>query len=254
MAFAAKKSTGPIEISPIRTRSVTVAIRGNRPLILNRMTEKARQELLLPAKKSAATRRSTLKHDVFEEFRSSPYIINDDEAPTLLAFPASAFKAAMVTAAGRVPGGVKAEIRELVWVDGDLVPIYGVPQLLMSVTRSAGINRTPDIRTRAIVPDWATIIRITFTDGLITESSIINLLSAAGMISGMGDWRPQKGSGTFGQFELVNEDDEDLMSIVAAGGRAAQQAAMDDPEPYDSETEELLSWFSAEIRSRGIAA
>lgn len=254
MVLARKKNAGPIEIQPIRTRTITVGIKGTRPLILNRLTEKARQELLMPARKSAATRRSTLKHDVYDEFRSSPYTIPDDDAPTLLGFPASAFKQGMVEAAGRVPGGVKAEIRQLVWTEGDLAPIYGSPRLLMSVTRSAGMNRTPDVRTRTIVPEWGTVIAVTFTDGLITETSIANLLSAAGQIMGVGDWRPEKGSGTFGQYELVNEDDPELQRIMEAGGRDVQQSAMDNPIPYDVETEELLSWFDGELKARGIAA
>src|SRR5699024_3332029 len=145
----------------------------------------------------------------------------------LLGFPASAFKQGMVAAAGRVPGGVKAEIRQLVWTEGDLLPIYGTPKLFMSVTRSAGINRTPDVRTRVIVPEWATVVPVTFTEGLITETSIVNLLSAAGEICGLGDWRPEKGSGTFGQYDLVNSDDEAFQSIVKNGGRATQGEAME---------------------------
>lgn len=254
MAIGQKKNTGPIEIQPIKTRTITVGIRGTRPLIQNRLTEKARQELLMPARKSVASRRSTLKHDVYAEFQSAPYIFPDDDAPTLLGFPASAFKQGMVEAAGRVPGGVKAEIRQLVWVEGDLVPIYGKPELLMSVVRSAGMNRTPDVRTRVIVPEWATVVNVTFADGLITETSIVNLLSAAGTICGTGDWRPEKGSGTFGQYELITIDDADLIEIMENGGRDVQQAAMDDPQPYDMETAELLSWFDGELKSRGIAA
>lgn len=253
MAFA-KKPTGPIEIQPIRTRTITVGIKGVRPLILNRLTEKARQELLMPARKSAATRRSTLKHDVYDEFRSAPYIIPDDDAPTLLGFPSSAFKQGMVAAAGRVPGGVKAEIRQLVWTEGDLLPIFGTPQLLMSITRSAGINRTPDVRTRVIVPEWAATVHITFTDGLITETSVVNLLSAAGQLCGAGDWRPEKGSGTFGQYDIVTVDDPDFLRIVEGSDRASQQEAMDNPEPFDMETSELLTWFDDELKQRGIAA
>lgn len=253
MAIPQKKASGPIEIQPIKTRTITVGIRGTRPLIQNRLTEKARQELLMPARKSVASRRMTLKHDVYEEFQSAPYVFPDDDAPTLLAFPASAFKQGMVEAAGRVPGGVKAEIRQLVWTEGDLLPVYGMPKLLMSVTRSAGMNRTPDVRTRVIVPEWATVVRITFTEGLITETSIVNLLAAAGQICGIGDWRPEKGSGTFGQYELINEDDAELARIMEMG-RGEQIAAMEHPEPYDMETSELLSWFDGELKSRGIAA
>jgi hypothetical protein len=34
-------------------------------------------------------------------------------------------------------------------------------------------------------------------------------------------------------------------------GRKAQAQAMKEPKYYDTETEELLSWFDAEIKRRG---
>lgn len=71
------------------------------------------------------------------------------------------------------------------------------------------------------------------------------------MIQGVGDWRPEKGSGNFGQFELVSEDDPDYLRIIGTGGRQAQIGAMESPAPYDQDTEELLAWFDSEIDRRG---
>jgi hypothetical protein len=86
---------------------------------------------------------------------------------------------------------------------------------------------------------------------MLKEQVIANLFAIAGLTNGIGDWRPQKGSGTFGQFKLVSLDDPDFKRVVKTGGRAAQMEAMENPVPYDDETEELLRWFDAEYKRLG---
>ena len=90
-----------------------------------------------------------------------------------------------------LPGARKAQIGRLVQVkEGtyrDLIPIYGEPQLLMSVTRSADMNRTPDIRSRCIIPNWAAQITISFVLPTLRETAVVNLLAAAGITAGVGD-------------------------------------------------------------------
>jgi hypothetical protein len=71
------------------------------------------------------------------------------------------------------------------------------------------------------------------------------------MVSGVGDWRQEKGSGNYGCFKLVSEDDKDYQRIIKTMGRKAQVKAMAEPECFDAETEELLSWFEAETKRRG---
>ena len=245
-----------IEIRPIKTMSIALAILGVRPLILNRLAEKARQELLLPrgGRKTQADRAASLKHDPLSEFRASPYVLADDDEPTYIGHMSSAFKGAMMSAALDLPGAKKAQIGRLVYVEGDLVPIYGVPEMFMAITRSADIGRTPDVRTRAIVPRWAANVVVTFATPLLNERSVVNLLAAAGQICGVGDWRPEKGRGTYGQFVLADPDDERFRRVVENGGRAVQIAAMADPVAYDHETSELFGWFGKELVARGKSA
>jgi hypothetical protein len=221
------------------------------PYLHNRMSEKARHELLLPkGRKNAAERASTLKHDPFEEFRASPYRMTEDDAPTFLAAMGSSFKGAMMTAALDLPGTAKAQVGRLVWVEGYLVPLWGDLKLHMGITRSADMNKTPDVRTRAISSRWATVITVSYVRPLVTEKSIVNLLSTGGRSAGVGDWRPQKGKGTFGQFRMVNVDDPDLLDVMKLD-RAVQLEAMMAAEPYDAECAELLHWFDAERKERG---
>jgi hypothetical protein len=241
-----------IAVDEVKTEVIELAILGTMPLILNRMSEKARHELLLPSgRKTTADRASSLKHDPIAEFRSSPYLLVDDDEPTYLAGLAAWFKGAVMTAALRVPGAKKTEIGQLLWIQGERIPLYGVPEVFTAITRDASINRTPDVRTRAIVPKWATTIRVELVVPLLNSRSVTNLFAAAGKVAGVGDWRPEKGKGTYGQFEIVDPDDERFRSIIERGGRAQQMGAMANPTAYDEETADLLEWFDVEVELRG---
>jgi len=251
-----RKSTDrdQIDILAISGASLTVHVLGTSPLIFHRMSEKAKRELLLPrGRKTAADKASQLKHEPLQEYRASVYRYADDTHPTRLRFPAAAFKSAMATAALDLPGAKRSEIGRLTWVDGADVAIYGVPQLYMSVVRSSDINRTPDVRTRAIVARWCCKVRVNFVAPKLTAQGVANLLSAAGVTVGIGDFRQEKGKGNYGQFVLVDETDQQWREIAETGGREAQDEALANPQPYDEETAEMLEWFSSRIVSLGRA-
>lgn len=250
--MAVKADKTEVQIVRISQASVSIAIVGESPLILNKLSEKVKHELLLPSqRKNAAAKASTLKHNPLAEFQASAHRLPDDSAPTLLAVPATAIKGAMRTAALDLPGASKAQIGRLVYLPDEYVPIYGIPFLKCDVVRSADMNKTPDVRTRAIVPKWVAIVTVQYTSPILREPSIINLIAAAGVTAGIGDWRVEKGSGSFGRFSLRGPDDLELKHILATGGRQAQIEAMAAAEPYDEETRELLSWFEVEAGRRG---
>lgn len=252
--MTSKKET-EIQVLKIETGEVRFCVLGTTPMIMNRMSEKARFQLLAPAgKKNAAEKAATMKHDPMAEFRASPYTDDDDDAPTFLTHLATAFKGALKCAALDIPGANKSQIGRLSWVNGERVAVYGVPQIMMSVVRSADINKTPDIRSRVIIPQWACTVSITFVKPILNEQMVCNLFAAAGIMQGVSDWRPGKGSGTYGQFELVGEEDPRYLHVIKRGGRAAQIAGMDDPTPYDRETEEMLAWYEVESKRRGFKA
>ena len=253
MAMKPKTSDAPteIEILSISQGEIQFAVVGVTPILFNRMSEKAKRELLLPkGRKSAAEKAVSMKHDPIQEFRDSVYR-NYGSEETLLAFPAPGFKGAMSTAALRLPGATKTEIGQLSWVPTQRIAIYGIPKLHMGVVRSADMNKTPDIRTRAIVDKWAAIVTVRFVQPNLTGKAVANLMAAAGIISGIGDFRQEKLKGSHGQFRLTTPDDPEFKNIIATGGKAAQEAAMEAAEPYDGETEELLSWYMSEIVTRG---
>jgi hypothetical protein len=252
MAKQKAASNESIDIVQIEKATMDFFILGTSPLIMNRMSQKVWHELLAPkGKKNAAEKASTLKHDPLQEFRDSPYRMADPDAPTLLGILPTAFKRAMGTAALDLPGTQKTQILRLIYVHGEMTPVFGIPKVFMAITRSADIKKTPDVRTRAILPEWACKISISFTKPLLRDQAIANLLGAAGVNSGVGDWRQEKGSGSYGAFAVVGPDHPDFQRIVSTQGRQAQAEALDNPVAHDDETSEMLAWFDVEIKRRG---
>jgi len=238
-----------IEVDPLKVGSIQVWIKGVTPLICNRMAGKAIRELLFPrGRKSKAEKEQSLKHDPVSEFTNS-MTLRSGKGPTRVTFPSPAVKDAMRTAALETKGTNKTQIGRLVWVKGYSVDLYGVPELFMAVVRSADMNKTPDVRTRAIFREWCIPVTIQFVKPQMSEQAIMQLLSNGGIIVGVGDFRQEKGKGNFGQFEVATK--EDCRSIIKTGGFAAQSKAIENPACFDADTEELLGWFSEEVKSRG---
>jgi len=240
-----------IEVDPLKVGSVQVWLRGRTPLICNRMAAKAMRELLLPrGRKGKAERDQSLKHAPENEYRNS-VSMRVGTGPTRLVFPSPAVKGAMASAALETKGTSKTQIGRLVWVDGYSCNLYGVPKLHMAIVRSADMNKTPDVRTRAILPEWCIPVEIKFVMPQMSEKTIMQLLANGGIIIGIGDFRQEKGKGNFGQFEVVTE--AECKNIIKGGGLKAQDEALKNPECFDSDAEELLSWFKTEVGQRGKA-
>ena len=201
-----------------------------------------------PSGRKLRAESASLKHDPLRNtgFRHCGDV---QQNPTRLLFPATLFKSAICNAALEVPGAKKSQIGRLTWVNGDTVNLYGVPDMLMSVTRSADMNRTPDVRTRPILRQWAAQIDITYVMPTLNEITILRLLEIAGMLMGVGDFRQEKGKGNYGQFRLATEDE--VAPIIKAGGWKEQVKAMENPGCYDSETEALYKLYLDERKRRG---
>lgn len=244
-----------IIVESVQRASGTFYLLGTSPLILHKMSQKAMHELLLPAgRRNAAQRAATLKHNPIEEYRASVHRApHGSEFPTRIMFPASCVKAALADVALDLPNVNKSVVARLTYVTGDYVPVWGIPQLHMGIVRMQDINRTPDVRTRAILSRWAMAATIEWVEPILTRSAIGSLLHNAGIMRGVGEWRPQKGKGSYGQFVLCDKNDSQLRELIKGAGAAVQDAALSNPEPYDDEARELLAWFDEEVvrRHRG---
>jgi hypothetical protein len=250
MAGKDKDVTGEVSVMTVERGLADFYIVGTAPMLHNCMSQKAMQELLLPSgRKTEADKKTSLKHVPPDEFRNSIYFDKDENGPTYIQHLSSAFRGAMRSAALDLPGVSKAEVGRLMWVEGERVAIFGIPEMDMRIVRQAGMNRTPDVRTRCIMREWACSITVSFTKPQLKLQAVANLLSAAGMYIGIGDYRNEKGAGNFGVFRIVSKDDADYQRIIKTGGRAAQIAAMKDFSFYNEETERLYRWWEEEVKN-----
>ncbi len=242
----------------IQVGKISVAVVGTTPMIYNAMSTKTLDHLITPppSRKSAAGKAAAPKHDLISEYRNSMYRFRDGDGdkPTRLYFPTGAFKKAIQTAALDLPGVKKAQVGRLCWIDEDKVPVYGVPQVLITGVRMADIARTPDARTRAILPQWACQFTVSSAMPILKPADVLKLLQASGITVGIGDWRQEKGSGNYGMFHVVPPKDADFLRIMKSGARAAQDRAITEPTFYDDQTEELWSNYFTRLAKEQKAA
>lgn len=245
------KTDTTLQIDALKQGRVTLRLIGQTPLYFNAMSAKAKRTLLIGGGKKTAAEKKDLKHDPEQEFRDSIYRM--PQGDTLLGFPAPGIKGAMATAALETPGVTKTAVQRLVFMPEQKVRVWGRPYLKMDVVRSADMNKTPDIRTRAFLPRWCATVDIAFVTPTLSVHSVVSLLANAGVVCGIGDFRQEKGRGSYGTFTVHGDDmgeAGDLWAELMEEGRAAQEAAMASPEMADEETAALMDLLADERTRR----
>lgn len=247
--MATKKATESIQVQQVKLERIKVRIIGTTPLFQNRMSNKVKQSLLVGSKRKTAAEKAAIKHDPMTEYRDSAETLPN--GPTALGMRVVAIKSAMCDAAIETAGLTKAGTQRLIFMPGDHVPLYGTPQLRMDVVRSADMNKTPDVRSRAYLPKWGCEVEIQYVRPQLSASAIVTLLVNAGVLIGLGDYRQQKGKGAFGSFRVIGEgeDDAEWNELTKNHGRIKQLAALAKPTLADDETADLMAFY-AEERAR----
>jgi hypothetical protein len=246
-----KAEAGTLSIDALKQGRVTLRMIGTTPMYMNSMSLKAKRDLLIGGGKKTAAEKKMLKHDPESEFRASAHTKRDGD--TLLCFPAPGVKSAMATAALETPGITKSSVQRLIFLPEMKIQVWGKPYLKLDVVRSADINRTPDIRSRCFLPRWVAEVDIAFVTPTLSAHAIVSLLSNAGAIVGLGDFRQEKGRGSFGTFAVAGDDLgdwRDYWDEVTREARDVQQAAMDQPEWADDDTAELMAILNEERARR----
>lgn len=255
-----------VEATLVQVGVIKLCIRSHSPFLFHRKSQKAWQTLLMggsPSRKPA-DRKGILKHQPMPEFQESVYRTRDPRNATLLLFPCSAFHQASQTAALDTPKLAKSEIGRWITVEGgprardgtispetqNYVNMYGVPQITLDMVRNLGQTRAPDVRCKAILPEWACEIFVLFAQPNLNRAGVVNLMANGGVLAGVGDGRKEKGKLSLGMFTICQPDDPVFLRIKASGGRKAQEDAMANPAPYSEETEELLRWYDDELLRR----
>lgn len=246
-----KAEAGTLHIDALKQGRVTLKLIGNTPFYFNAMSAKAKRSLLIGGGKKTAAERKELKHNPEVEFYDSVYRLPG--GPTLLGFPAPGVKGAMATAALETPGVTKSSVQRLIFLPEQKIKMWGKPYLKMDVVRSADMAKTPDVRTRAFLPRWCAEVDIAFVQPTLSVHAIVSLLTNAGVIVGIGDFRQEKGRGSYGTFSVAGDDLGDWQGYwdeVTQEGRDVQQHALDNPEMADDETAELMALLEEERERR----
>ncbi len=239
-----------IRITPLKRGLVRLRIIGTTPLLQNSMSAKTMQGLLVGTAKKTKAERVEIKHHPLEEFREAAETTK--EGPTAVGLKVVAVKAAMCTAALETAGLTKTSAQRLLFMPGELVPVYGTPQLDMRPVRSADMNRTPDIRSRPIFPKWGAEIDIEFIAPQLSASGVMTLLQNAGILIGVCDGRQEKGKLSYGSFRVILNDelDDEWSELVSKHGRPTQEKAFANPEFFNDETKALYEFYEEEVVRR----
>lgn len=248
--MAVKKAETEISVPMLRQATTRLRIIGTMPLYQNRMSAKAKQTLFVGGKRKTAAEKVAIKHNPLAEFRDAAEQVKLPE--TALGIRVVAVKGAMCSAALETPGITKSSAYRLLSMPGEHYALYGIPKLRLDVVRSADVAKTPDIRSRPILPKWGAEVEIRYIVPQVPLSAVVALLCNAGVMIGVGDFRQEKGKGAYGTFRVIGEgqDDAEWDDLVLNHGREAQEAALADPEFFDDETAELMEFFFAEKKRR----
>lgn len=202
-----------ITISPPNFQTVSFIIEGIEPLVQNKFSKKA-QEQMIEAQKAGSTARKGKKREAkdFEgAYKESQHISTEGWG----GIPASAFRAGMVSACRTV--GFKMTLAKLsvfVFADGqdaDGTPLIkitkGTPSMVVHPVRNQ--TGVADMRVRAMwKPGWRAIVRIQYDGDQFTATDITNLFMRMGLQVGVGEGRPDSKESVgmnWGRFVIVNE-------------------------------------------------
>jgi hypothetical protein len=211
---AAAKS---LVIQQPRRLVVALEVAGTASLIQNKFSQKAIEEMLRKHMGFSVQREKKKPREIIE----NATIRNVDGR---VCVPPTAFKKAMLTAAGSLKTLKKTQLRTQLFVLGQSIPITYTDQVpRMDIVRTSGMARTPDVRFRPEFVDWKARLRIEFDDVLAVQT-VVDLLYRAGSV-GLGEWRPEK-DGVFGTFQVTRNitDREEIEEV-------RQQCAVELPRP-----------------------
>lgn len=220
-ATKVKKEVEPkivqVAIDPPQFEEFTVRVRGTTPLVVHRLGEKVRKELIHKQTKDQTKSKKRPLRDPEQEFRDSLYVLPDGK---YYGVKAAGFKLAMVSACRLVADIPMTQARMLFYVYGE------GPEGLVRITDAKGkpaqpscyedfVRVPPRTGTRMpcwrgmFEPGWMADLRIRINDrNMISRHSVVNLLARAGMMVGICEGRPEStGAMDWGTFEVLIEKD-----------------------------------------------
>lgn len=186
---------GPAQviIEPLDFRVAQFRLRGTSPLVINRFSAKAIQQMMeTQAAGGAAKARKRRDPKDFEGLYEDAKHVSIEGWEGI---HAAAFRCALISAC-RSCGVVMTRMKQAVFVRHQgldrvdscpLVRIHGEAERNISPTRNA--TGVIDLRSRPMYRDWAVDLELEYDGGMIDLSSVANLLVRAGRQVGVGEGR-----------------------------------------------------------------
>jgi len=196
-----------LKLQAIQRNTAIIEVVGTSPLIVHRWCEKQKQMML---DKQQGRKAPKQVKDPQAEYESSMYRFPDGGH----GFPTLGFKAASVSAAGRVFGkNVKmTELRVALsfLADGiavgsggeQITRITGEPIMREDMVR-LGIGGA-DLRYRAQYVDWSARLLIQYLPNMLDLETVASIIDIGG-VQGIGEWRPEK-DGIYGTYQVSSID------------------------------------------------
>lgn len=217
----AKEET--VAIKPIKTKTTTITIVGDTPLVIHCWDEKAKKMILDKEMGIKTTMKEKPKKSPVEDYINSLYWLSEkpifgkdmseedkqavaDEAVKtgIFGFPITGIKQAANSSAYRL-GWVKnmMALRGSYFLKskyGDFVQIEGVPHIREDMVK-VGMGAA-DIRYRAQFDEWSATFDLIYNEnGSFSLEDICNCINAGGYVCGIGEWRPER-DGQFGMYHI----------------------------------------------------
>lgn len=191
--MAAKAQQVGVSIPGLQLGVFKLTLIGDSPLICNRFSEKAKQQIEDNQTKKAKQAREAKNPDAL--YKASLYTISKNK----FGFPVVAFKSAAVDACSHAEGITKVEARGAFHINGEFVELVGKPNMRRDTVK-IGMDKT-DLRYRGEFKTWQTTLEIRYNKNVLSIEQIVNLFNIGGFAIGVGEWRPQK-DGSFGMFHV----------------------------------------------------
>ena len=199
--MAVKKAVeqGPVVITlpALNIKTAIIELVGDSPLICHAWSQKAKTEMLDKQMKKA--KQAKAAKDPVKDYEDSLYHLPDGSG---YGFPAVALKSSAVDACSHVANMTKVEARGAFHINGEMVPIFGEPNMREDMVK-IGMG-TADLRYRGEFKTWSTRFTLRYNANVIELEQILNLFNTAGFAIGVGEWRPQR-DGSYGMFHVASE-------------------------------------------------
>lgn len=183
-----------IDIPAPKVVQIEVTVEGITPLLMHQFGKKARDQMENAQGQKA--KKGKEARDPKAEYLECIYRDEDGDE----ALPVVNFKAAMLRAWELVGLKNKNAIRFGIMIPGEFVKVEGKHRMRRDYVRLA--NGVASLTYRAEFPKWSVTVPMRVNINVISVEQALNVIAEAGQSCGVGDWRPEKSSGTFGMWKI----------------------------------------------------